>query len=317
MQTNPSTDPRIRQYLDHVRYEKRLALRTCELYEQDLKKLAENAMRSNTDLWQVEPFHIRQWMSQMHSGGRSPRGIGLILSGWRGFYAWAAREAFVKANPVQGIRPPKSAKPLPKALPVDQAVQLAAHRSPKSQESLRMVWLQARDAALIELMYSSGLRVAELVGLNLNGSDAANGWIDLQEGLAHVLGKGSKRRSVPIGSAARDALQAWIECRANGILPGAGSPQALFLGWGGSRLTPQSVWLRLRRQSRLAGLDLAVHPHMLRHSFASHLLQSSGDLRAVQELLGHANISTTQVYTRLDFQHLSRVYDASHPRAKK
>ncbi len=183
-------------------------------------------------------------------------------------------------------------------------------------------WLEARDAAMVELLYGCGLRVGELVGLDAAPSTEAQregrGWVDLQAGEAHVFGKGSKRRSVPVGRAAVQALQAWLALRAQPF--GASSTRldgALFVGQRGKRLTAQSVWLRLRQRSQLAGLTTPVHPHMLRHSFASHVLQSSSDLRAVQELLGHANITTTQVYTRLDFQHLAKVYDAAHPRARK
>jgi integrase/recombinase XerC len=159
--------------------------------------------------------------------------------------------------------------------------------------------------------------VGELVGLDVIDSAQARGWLDLTEGLAYVLGKGSKRRSVPLGQASIQALQAWLRCREQGLGVDATAPTALFIGWGGTRLTPASVWGRLRQRALQAGLDVAVHPHMLRHSFASHLLQSSGDLRAVQELLGHAQITTTQVYTRLDFQHLAKAYDAAHPRARR
>jgi integrase/recombinase XerC len=176
-------------------------------------------------------------------------------------------------------------------------------------------WLEARDAAMVELLYGCGLRVGELVGLNTAPSPAAHqqgrGWVDLQAGEAHVFGKGSKRRSVPVGRAAAEALRAWLAVR------GPSQEAALFIGQRGARLSAQSVWLRLRQRSQTAGLSTPVHPHMLRHSFASHLLQSSGDLRAVQELLGHANITTTQVYTRLDFQHLTQVYDQAHPRARR
>jgi integrase/recombinase XerC len=173
--------------------------------------------------------------------------------------------------------------------------------------------LEARDVAIVELLYGCGLRVGELVGLDVVASAKARGWIDLDAGEAHVLGKGSKRRAVPIGAKAVQALQAWLALRAQM----AGDDPALFVGRGGRRLTSQSIWLRLRRRSLKAGLAAPAHPHMLRHSFASHVLQSSSDLRAVQELLGHANISTTQVYTRLDFQHLAKAYDAAHPRAHR
>lgn len=185
-------------------------------------------------------------------------------------------------------------------------------------------WLEARDAAMVELLYGSGLRVGELVGLDVVASPSARGWVDMQAAQAHVLGKGSKRRSVPVGSVALQALERWLQLRGPmGILgtgmvapANANAAAALFTGRNGTRLTAQSVWQRLKRRSLQAGLATPVHPHMLRHSFASHVLQSSSDLRAVQELLGHANITTTQVYTRLDFQHLAKAYDAAHPRAK-
>jgi integrase/recombinase XerC len=299
----------VERYLEHVRVEKRLAARTVELYALDLHKLSENATKSEVALLQVQNAHIRRWIAQMHAGGRSGRGIGLILSGWRGFYTWLGREGLVKSNPVLDVKAPKAPKPLPKALSVDDAVQLAEFESEDAEP-----WLEARDAAIVELLYGCGLRVGELVGLDAQASNAAKGWIDLQAGEAHVLGKGSKRRTVPVGSKAITAVQHWQDLR--GSLPHAKQP-ALFIGRKGARLSAQAIWLRLRQRGLQAGLATPVHPHMLRHSFASHMLQSSGDLRAVQELLGHANIGTTQVYTRLDFQHLAKAYDAAHPRAKR
>ena len=319
----PTLDPLVQRYLDHVRFEKRLAARTCTLYQLDLERLAEMAQASKVELLRVQTAHIRRWVAQMHSAGRSGRGIALILSGWRGFYAWLGREGLVASNPVQDVRAPKAPKPLPKALGVDEAVQLAEHDNPDDDP-----WLEARDAAMVELLYGCGLRVAELTGLDVCASDDAlkrgRGWIDLQAAEVQVQGKGSKRRTVPLGRAALDALERWLGVRAQvtGLLssptPGTSSQAlALFPGRHGTRLTAQSIWQRLKRRSLQAGLATPVHPHMLRHSFASHVLQSSGDLRAVQELLGHANITTTQVYTRLDFQHLAKAYDAAHPRAKK
>jgi integrase/recombinase XerC len=313
---SPVLHPDMQRYLDHVRFEKRLAARTCELYRQDLIKLQSCCDQQQLLPFQVQTHHVRGWMARMNQGGRSARGIGLILSGWRGFYAWAAREGLLQANPVQGLRAPKAAKPLPKALSVDQAVRLADYRNHQA-ESDKALWLDLRDAAMAELMYGSGLRVGELVGLDLRDSIQARGWLDLSEGLAHVLGKGAKRRSVPLGQASIAATRAWLQCRDQGLKPHHAEQSALFIGWGGTRLTATSVWGRLRARALQAGLDTAVHPHMLRHSFASHVLQSSGDLRAVQELLGHAQITTTQVYTRLDFQHLAKTYDAAHPRAKR
>ena len=304
-----SVPPLVAQYLDYARFEKRLAGRTLALYTLDLQKLAQEAAKAGVALPQVAHHHIRRWVAQMHSQGRTGRGIALILSGWRGFYAWLGRQGLVASNPVQDVRAPKAAKPLPKALGLNEAVGFADFENGADDP-----WLEARDAAMVELLYGGGLRVGELTGLDVVAGKQARGWLDLDAGEAHVLGKGSKRRSVPIGSKAIEALQKWLEVRAQG--QGAALSAALFLGRYGTRLTATSVWQRLRRRSQLAGTATPVHPHMLRHSFASHVLQSSGDLRAVQELLGHANISTTQVYTRLDFQHLAKVYDAAHPRAK-
>jgi len=302
----------VARYLDHVRYEKRLAERTHALYTLDLQKLSDYAKVAGVALEAVQSSHIRRWVSQMHSGGRSGRGIALILSGWRGFYTWLGREGVVLSNPVQDVRAPKAPKPLPKALSVDDAMQLAEF---SATPDITDPWLECRDAAMVELLYGCGLRVGELVGLDAQASNTAKGWLDLEGAEAHVLGKGSKRRSVPIGSKALDAVHAWLVVRDQGFLSEV--QNALFIGRYGTRLTAKGIWQRLKQRSLKAGLSTPVHPHMLRHSFASHLLQSSSDLRAVQELLGHANISTTQVYTRLDFQHLAKAYDAAHPRARK
>ena len=308
-----SLPPLVRRYLDHVQFEKRLATRTLALYTEDLRKLCASAQQAGVQLEQVQPAHIRRWMAGMHASGRSGRGIALILSGWRGFYTWLAREGRVLANPVQGLRAPRQAKPLPKALSVEEALQLANHQEPDADP-----WAEARDAAMVELLYGSGLRVGELVGLDRAPSDQARGWLDIGAGLAHVLGKGSKRRSVPLGAPSVQAVQRWLAVRISAAPPGMAQDEAaLFVGPRGRRITAQAVWQRLRTRSQRAGVAVPVHPHMLRHSFASHVLQSSGDLRAVQELLGHASISTTQVYTRLDFQHLAKVYEAAHPRARK
>ena len=306
----------VERYLEHVRVEKRLAQRTVELYALDLQKLQHFAQQAGVELLQVQNTHIRRWVAQMHSGGRSGRGIALILSGWRGLYVWLGREGLITSNPVQDVRAPKAARPLPKALGVDDAVQLAAFRSETTDP-----WLEARDAAMVELLYGSGLRVAEVTGLDAQASATARGWVDVQAGEVHVLGKGGKRRTVPVGSEALAALQHWLALRAQRLLSSAAGHdesdrRALFIGRHGTRLTAQSIWQRLKQRSLQAGLATPVHPHMLRHSFASHVLQSSSDLRAVQELLGHANITTTQVYTRLDFQHLAKAYDAAHPRAR-
>ncbi|TFY99716.1 tyrosine recombinase XerC [Ramlibacter rhizophilus] len=307
MAATPADDAAlVERYLEHVRVGKRLAARTVELYSLDLRKLQANASQAGVGLLQVQPAHVRRWVAQMNAAGRSGRGIALILSGWRGFYAWLGREALIPANPVVDVRAPRAPRPLPKALSVDDSVALADYHDEDGHPRD-----EARDAAIVELLYGCGLRVGELVGLDLQATAAAAGWVDLDAGEAQVLGKGAKRRSVPVGRKALAALRAWIDVR------GVAQDPALFLNARGRRLSAQAVWRLLRRRSLQAGLATPVHPHMLRHSFASHVLQSSGDLRAVQELLGHASIATTQVYTRLDFQHLAKAYDAAHPRARR
>ncbi|MDF1484695.1 tyrosine recombinase XerC [Ramlibacter sp. H39-3-26] len=309
-----SADALIEGYLEHVRVEKRLAPRTLDLYARHLAELAGFASAAGVPLLRLRNAHVRRFVVQLHAAGRQGRGIALVLSCWRGFYRWLGREGQVAANPVQDVRAPRAGKPLPKALGVDDAVQLAAYRAGDADP-----WLEARDAAMAELLYGCGLRVGELAGLDLLPSAdterLGRGWLDLEAGEAHVFGKGGKRRSVPMGAPACEAVRQWLAQRA--AAAAAQAQPALFMGRHGTRLTPQSIWQRLRQRGVRAGLATPVHPHMLRHSFASHLLQSSSDLRAVQELLGHANITTTQVYTRLDYQHLARVYDAAHPRAKR
>ena len=316
-----ANDPQMQAYLQHVRFEKRLSARTVTLYTLDLEKLSQLAHQFQLPVLALQNAHIRRGVAQMHSAGRSGRGIALILSGWRGYYHWAAKQGFVPHNPVQNVRAPRAAKPLPKALGVDDAVRFANYDADNASP-----WLEARDSAIVELLYGCGIRVGELVSLDVipavEKSHVVRGWLDLEAGEAHVIGKGSKRRVVPIGVAAVQAVRAWLAVRhpstqATSKAALSAAEPALFLSQRGQRLTAQSVWLRVRQRSQQAGLTTPVHPHMLRHSFASHILQSSGDLRAVQELLGHANITTTQVYTRLDFQHLAKVYDATHPRAQR
>ena len=251
-------DPLVVRYLDHVRFEKRLAERTCTLYQLDLIRLADMAAASKVPLLQVQNGHVRRWVAQMHSAGRSGRGIALILSGWRGFYTWLGREGLVTHNPVVDVRAPRVAKPLPKALGVDEAVQLAEHEEDNDDP-----WLEARDAAMVELLYGCGLRIAELTGLDVVASTeaarAGRGWIDLQNAEVQVQGKGSKRRSVPLGRAAIEALTHWLAVRPQlpGMLtqptPGASSlALALFPGRHGTRLTPRGVAQRLKRRSQLA-----------------------------------------------------------------
>lgn len=302
--------PDIARHLEHLQVERKLAERTLTLYHDALLRLQRSAADAAVDLRRVQVHHVRRWAAQLRGSGLSPRSIALVLSAWRGFYRWLGRDGLVDLNPVEGVRAPKAAIPLPKALSVDQAVTLA-EATPGDDIPAE---LAARDQCLVELLYGCGLRVGELVGLDVMAGAETAGWIDASDGLAHVFGKGSKRRSVPVGGPALQALAAWQQHRPT--LARGGEP-ALFVNQRGTRMTAAQVRDRLKRRAVQAGLPTHVHPHMLRHSFASHVLQSSGDLRAVQELLGHANIRTTQVYTKLDFQHLAKVYDAAHPRAKK
>lgn len=296
----------------HLRVAARLADRTLAMYTEAFVRLQRFAAADGVALREVQAHHVRRWAGALHRQGLAPRSIAIALSAWRGYYRWLGRRGEVPANPVDGVRAPKAGKPLPKALSVDHAVALAEH--PGGHPAAHDPVFALRDHCIVELLYGCGLRVGELLGLDLVASADAAGWVDLPDATAHVLGKGGKRRSVPVGGPALKALQAWIEAR--GALAAVGEP-ALFVSQRGSRLTPSQLRLRLKQQALQAGLPTHVHPHMLRHSYATHLLQSSGDLRAVQELLGHANISTTQVYTKLDFGHLSKVYDAAHPRARR
>ena len=243
------------------------------------------------------------------------RSIARKLSAWRSFYSWLAEHGLVAANPVTGVKPPKRGKPLPKALSADDAVRLVSATAAGGDGNASA---RGCDRAMFELLYSSGLRVSELCGLDLqyhaaNGYVSA-GWIDFEAGEVMVTGKGNKMRSVPVGQPALAALRDWLPLRL-GLLKA--DPHPLFLSSRGTRISPRMVQLRIKAHAQALGIPADVHPHVMRHSFASHLLQSSGDLRAVQELLGHASISATQVYTALDFQRLAQVYDAAHPRARK
>jgi len=319
-------DALIARHLDHLRVQRRLAERTLAMYGDAFQRLQAFCEKERLTLPQVRSHHVRGWIARLHGQGLGPRSLAITLSAWRGLFKWMGVEGLIALNPSDGVRPPKAARPLPKALSVDQAVALSEHidtdaaaRAASPAAATRAEregpWLAARDHAIVELLYSSGLRSAELLSLDVRAHPDALGWVDLQAGEAHVTGKGSKRRIVPVGDAARQALNAWLQVRGELGLPA--DELALFISRLGRRLTPMQLRNRIKQLSQDAGLPTHVHPHMLRHSFASHVLQSSGDLRAVQELLGHAQISTTQVYTRLDFQHLAKVYDAAHPRAKR
>jgi integrase/recombinase XerC len=288
------------EYLDSLKHQRRLAPATLANYARALDLLF--SLLKTQQLKSLEAAQVRRFLALLHSKGLSPRTLALILSAWRGCFRWLARHRAFGANPVLGIRAPKAARPLPKALSVEQTEKLFDLRTADSPAF-------ARDRAMFELLYSSGLRVGEVVALNAN-----DGRLDLREGEVTVTGKGAKTRTVPVGSKARGALEAWLSVRSRLAAP---KEPALFVGARGRRITPSGVWKRLAGWARLSGLGQPVHPHMLRHSFATHVLQSSQDLRAVQEMLGHASISTTQVYTHLDFQALAKVYDAAHPRARK
>jgi integrase/recombinase XerC len=315
--TTPARHADIVRHLQHLQVERRLADRTLAMYTQAFERLQQFAETAGVDLRAVQAHHVRRWAGQLHAQGLVAGTIAIQLSAWRGFYRWLGQQGLVTHNPVVGVRAPRAAKPLPKALSVDQAVALAAYderAEPAPNERHDAPALAARDHCMTELLYGCGLRVAELVALDVRAGPGAVGWIDAADASAHVIGKGQKRRSVPVGGPALAALRAWLEWRTPMAADGEA---ALFVGIQGTRLTTGQVRSRLSRLARKAGLPTHVHPHMLRHSFATHLLQSSGDLRAVQELLGHAHIATTQVYTKLDFGHLSKVYDAAHPRARR
>lgn len=284
-------------FLAHLTQERRLAANTAVNYKRDIDELIRYAGDSRLDALQVH--QIRRYVAQLHARGLDGRSIARMLSAWRGLYRFLVRDRGLKANPCVGVRAPKVAKRLPHAQSPDEAARLMN----VDEDSA----LALRDKAMFELFYSSGLRLSELTGLAL-------GDVDAQDGTVRVTGKGNKTRVVPVGKPALAALDAWLAQRA--LLAHDGET-ALFLGQGGRRLGPRAVQLRFKHWAARLGLDRSLHPHMLRHSFASHVLQSSGDLRAVQEMLGHASISTTQVYTRLDFQHLAKVYDAAHPRARR
>lgn len=301
-------DADVVRHLQHLRVDRRLAERTLALYQDALTRLQRFAGDTGLVLRDVQIHHVRRWAATLHGQGLAPRSIALILSAWRGFYRSLGQDGLVALNPAEGVRAPKVAQPLPKALSVDHAMALA-DAAPADAEPPA---LAARDQCIVELLYGCGLRVGELVALDVR--PGTTGWIDASDATAHVIGKGSKRRSVPVGTAALLALRGWLAYRDE---LAQGDEPALLVGTRGRRISAGQVRERLKRRAQQSGLPTHVHPHMLRHSFATHVLQSSGDLRAVQELLGHANITTTQVYTKLDFGHLSKVYDAAHPRAKR
>ena len=312
-------DPQVQAYLHELHVLRQLSPHTIKAYQADLSELYQSAQVDGLDLTAVTNGHVRRWAARLHAKGKSPRTIARTLSAWRGWYDWLSQkqdQATLKANPVDDVKAPKRARALPKALSVEQALALInqAIVEAKANPGLETV----RDAAIIELLYSSGLRLSELLGIDAAPSQdrayESAGWLDWDASEVTVLGKGGKRRSVPVGAAAMTSLRAWLEIRQQ-LRPAQASP-ALFLSGSNTRLSPRTVQTRLRSLAIRAGLPTHVHPHMMRHSFASHVLQSSHDLRAVQEMLGHASIASTQIYTALDFQHLAQAYDLAHPRAK-
>lgn len=286
-------------YLAWLSNERHYSALTAENYARDLRRLFK--LCDKTPLNELKTQHIRRFIAQLHSKGLSGRSLARMLSAWRGFFNYLLRDHGFSDNPCVGLRAPKSVKALPQALSPDEATRLVnfAADTPEAM----------RDKAMFELLYSSGLRLAELVGLDLQAMRS-----DLAAGEVRVTGKGSKTRIVPLGSFAAQALQDWLTVRAQ---LSDTDEIALFVGKRGQRISPRVVQLRMKQWGITQGINSNIHPHMLRHSFATHVLQSSGDLRAVQEMLGHASISTTQVYTHLDFLYLSKIYDAAHPRAKR
>ncbi|HJV81641.1 tyrosine recombinase XerC [Noviherbaspirillum sp.] len=308
---------RIASYLDNLEKQRKLSSHTISNYRRDLVELVAltDTLPGNPALCAISHFHIRKFAAQLHAKGLNARSIARKLSAWRGFYEWLAEHDTLPANPVEGIKAPKRDKPLPKALSADDAVRVVAESSPGRDANSPS---QLCNHAMFELLYSSGLRVSELAALDLRfvkeGNYESAGWIDFDEREVSVTGKGNKQRKVPVGQAALQAITAWLAARDTLVKI---DPHPLFLTERGTRMSPRVIQLRLKAHAQSLGIPANVHPHVLRHSFASHVLQSSGDLRAVQEMLGHASIAATQVYTSLDFQRLAQVYDAAHPRARK
>jgi integrase/recombinase XerC len=290
----------VERFLASLRDERRLSPHTGDGYARDLAALVEFCETQGIDAWRkLDTQHVRDFAARCHRRGLAPSSIQRRLSAVRSLCRFLLREGELRHNPGAGVQAPRMRKRLPTTLDADTMAKLLEFRGDDR--------LGIRDKAIMELFYSSGLRLAELLGLDLAD-------VDLRDRTVRVTGKGSKTRVVPVGRHAAEALTRWLTERT--ALAATGEP-AVFVGRNGARLGPRIVQRRIARWARLQGLPEHVHPHMFRHSFASHLLESSGDLRAVQELLGHANISTTQVYTHLDFQHLARVYDAAHPRARR
>jgi integrase/recombinase XerC len=292
----------VASFLESLASQRRLSALTVTAYRRDLEALQSVSVAMPVET--LDAAQLRRALSRMHAGGLSGRSLARRISAWRSFYRWLGEQGRIAVDPTTSLRPPKSPKRLPKALSPDEAARLLDGDEQPAGGPL----LALRDAAMFELLYSSGLRLAELASIDVTDLE------DLAQGELRVTGKRAKTRIVPVGRKAVQAIEAWAGVRRE---VAAAGEAALFIGARGRRLSVRSVERRLERLARLRGLEQHVHPHMLRHSFASHLLQSSGDLRAVQDMLGHASIASTQVYTHLDFQHLAKIYDAAHPRAKK
>jgi len=289
----------LNDYLDFLHFERGLSDNTRNNYERDIQQLI--TLSQPSSLAELKIAHIRRYVAMLHSKGLGGKSIARMLSSWRGFFDYLVQRHQFKDNPVIGMRAPKTPKTLPQALSIEQTNKLVEIADDDT--------LSQRDHAILELFYSSGLRLSELVGLNVDQ-------LDFTEGTVTVTGKGNKTRIVPLGSHAKHAIELWLNLRQQ-LLTHNPNEKALFVSKQGRRISGRNIQYRMKEWSIKQGINSSVHPHMLRHSFATHVLQSSGDLRAVQEMLGHANISTTQVYTHLDYQHLTKVYDAAHPRAKK
>jgi integrase/recombinase XerC len=307
------------EYLRELHVVRQVSQHTIAAYTKDIDYLLARLDEQKLELADVTSDQVRSWVVKLHSQGQASRSIARMLSAWRGFYLWLANQkGLVNKSPLSDIKAPKRNKPLPKALSVEQAINLVESANKESVQA--DVFLRARDRAIVELLYSSGLRLSELLGVDLNPLEtkeyASAGWIDFDAGEVMVLGKGKKRRTVPVGEAALQALKEWLVVRADYAPTEKEAAQALFINKQGKRASARTIQQHLAALAVKAGLPTHVHPHMLRHSFASHVLQSSGDLRAVQEMLGHASITSTQIYTALDFQHLAQAYDLAHPRAK-
>jgi len=304
----------VERYLDFLAVQRKLSLHTVDAYRRDLATLAAFVAKDahGDAIETLKPAQVRRFAGSLHARGLAPRSIARALSSWRGYFTWLALYEDGPANPVVDVRAPKLGKRLPKALSEEWTRRLLDSDDEGADAAVK------RDLAVFELFYSSGLRLSELVDLDVTfareAGHVSRGWIDLESAEVTVTGKGNKRRTVPIGAEARRALVAWLAVRPGFV---RADPHPLFLSARGARLSGRTIQSRLKAHAQAAGVPAHVHPHVLRHSFASHLLQGSGDLRAVQELLGHASIAATQVYTAVDFKRLADVYDQAHPRARR